>query len=185
MFAPYIVNFLARIGPNLAITASKAVVFKSVHQQHREESGGGIQKKFSFLTITCYAVTDSGSSRNPPPSKGAIAMTTTPNRSGVSPSAINPRYLLDNEDYRERAGRIIDQVISWAGNNQWRISKHFNSYRQAGQCKPYRATLGQGIELAMMITQYAPTLCNARAVSMAAAVKKPCGQGRADQAQGR
>ena len=69
------------------------------------------------------------------------------------------------EDYRERAGRIIDQVISWAENNQWRIPEHFNSdwqadldYNQdnkADQFKPYGATPGHGIEWARLITQYA------------------------------
>ena len=111
-------------------------------------------------------------------------MTTTPNRSGVSPSAINPRYLLDNENYRERAGRIIDPVISWTKSSQWRIPERFKSDRQTDRFKPYGATPGHGIELARMIRQYALTPYKNPMVS-ATAIKRPCGQGRADQAQAR
>lgn len=70
-----------------------------------------------------------------------------------------------NEVYRERAGRIIDHVITWAKNNSWRIPEHFtsaweadlecNKDRPADQFKPYGATPGHGIEWARLITQWA------------------------------
>ena len=70
-----------------------------------------------------------------------------------------------NEVYRERAGRIIDHVITWAENNRWRIPEHFtsdweadlecNKDRPADQFKPYGATPGHGIEWARLITQWA------------------------------
>ena len=70
-----------------------------------------------------------------------------------------------NEVYRERAGRIIGHVITWAENNSWRIPEHFtsdweadlecNKDRPADQFKPYGATPGHGIEWARLITQWA------------------------------
>ena len=70
-----------------------------------------------------------------------------------------------NELYRERAGRIIDHVITWAKNNSWRIPEHFtstweadlecNKDRPADPFKPYGATPGHGIEWARLITQWA------------------------------
>ena len=70
-----------------------------------------------------------------------------------------------NEEYRERAGRIIDHVVSWASNNSWRIPEHFtadwqpdlecNHDKPDDQFKPYGATPGHGIEWARLITQYA------------------------------
>lgn len=70
-----------------------------------------------------------------------------------------------NKLYRERAGRIIDHVITWAKNNSWRIPEHFtsdwiadlecNKDRPADQFKPYGATPGHGIEWARLITQWA------------------------------
>ena len=70
-----------------------------------------------------------------------------------------------NEVYRERAGRIIDRVIAWAENNNWRIPEHFttdwhvdldcNKDRPADQFKPYGATPGHGIEWTRLITQWA------------------------------
>ena len=70
-----------------------------------------------------------------------------------------------NEVYRERAGRIIGHVITWAENNSWRIPEHFtsdweadlecNKDRPADQFKPYGATPGHGIEWAGLITQWA------------------------------
>ena len=70
-----------------------------------------------------------------------------------------------NEVYRERAGRIINHVIAWAENNNWRIPEHFttdwhvdldcNKDRPADQFKPYGATPGHGIEWARLITQWA------------------------------
>ena len=70
-----------------------------------------------------------------------------------------------NDLYRERAGRIIDHVITWAKNNNWRIPEHFtsdweadlecNKDRPADQFKPYGATPGHGIEWSRLITQWA------------------------------
>lgn len=70
-----------------------------------------------------------------------------------------------NEEYRVRAGRIIDHVIRWARDNNWRIPEHFssdwiadldcNKDRPADQFKPYGATPGHGIEWARLITQWA------------------------------
>ena len=69
------------------------------------------------------------------------------------------------EEYRARAGRIIDHVISWASVNNWRIPEHFtkeweadlecNKEQPADQFKPYGATPGHGIEWARLITQWA------------------------------
>lgn len=69
------------------------------------------------------------------------------------------------EEYRERAGRIIDHVIGWAKENDWRIPEHFtsdwvadlecNKDQPADQFKPYGATPGHGIEWGRLITQWA------------------------------
>ena len=69
------------------------------------------------------------------------------------------------EEYRVRAGRIIDHVLGWASDNQWRIPEHFtkdwtpdlecNKDQPADQFKPYGATPGHGIEWARLITQWA------------------------------
>lgn len=69
------------------------------------------------------------------------------------------------EDLRKRAGRIIDHVLVWAGNNNWRIPEHYtkdwkpdldcNKEKPDDQFKPYGATPGHGIEWARLITQYA------------------------------
>ncbi len=69
------------------------------------------------------------------------------------------------EEYRVRAGRIIDQVIGWARENSWRIPEHFTKDWKADlECnkeipddrfKPYGATPGHGIEWARLITQWA------------------------------
>lgn len=70
-----------------------------------------------------------------------------------------------DEKYRRRAGRIIDRVISWARENDWRIPEHFtkrwipdldcNKDRPDDPFKPYGATPGHGIEWARLITQWA------------------------------
>lgn len=70
-----------------------------------------------------------------------------------------------NETYRVRAGRIIDKVIGWAAQNQWRIPEHFTADWNADlECnrekpddpfKPFGATPGHGIEWARLITQWA------------------------------
>ena len=72
---------------------------------------------------------------------------------------------LSDEKYRVRAGRIIDRVISWAKDNNFRIPEHFTSDwtpdlecnidNKADQFKPYGATPGHGIEWARLITQWA------------------------------
>ncbi len=69
------------------------------------------------------------------------------------------------EEYRVRAGRIIDQVIGWASGNNWRIPEHFtkewvadlecNREKPDDQFKPYGATPGHGIEWSRLITQWA------------------------------
>ena len=73
--------------------------------------------------------------------------------------------VLHNEEYRERAGRIIDHIIKWAGENNWRIPEHFtkdwradlmlNQDRPDDPFKPFGATPGHGIEWARLISQYA------------------------------
>ncbi len=70
-----------------------------------------------------------------------------------------------DEKYRVRAGRIIDHVLTWAEQNDWRLPEHFSSSWEANlECnkekpddpfKPYGATPGHGIEWARLITQWA------------------------------
>lgn len=69
------------------------------------------------------------------------------------------------EEYRVRCGRIIDHVIGWASNNNWRIPEHFtsdwvadldcNKEKPDDQFKPYGATPGHGLEWGRLITQWA------------------------------
>lgn len=71
---------------------------------------------------------------------------------------------LGDDKYKVRAGRIIDRVIDWAKNNNYRIPEHFsrnwepklemNKDKPDDQFKPYGATPGHGIEWARLITQY-------------------------------
>lgn len=73
--------------------------------------------------------------------------------------------VLGDEKYRVRCGRIIDHVLVWAKENNWRIPEHFSSSWQADlECnsekpddpfKPYGATPGHGLEWARLITQWA------------------------------
>lgn len=73
--------------------------------------------------------------------------------------------VLRDEKYRVRCGRIIDHVLVWAKENNWRIPEHFSSSWQADlECnsekpddpfKPYGATPGHGLEWARLITQWA------------------------------
>ena len=73
--------------------------------------------------------------------------------------------VLDDEKYRIRAGRIIDRVIGWAKDNNWRIPEHFtkewkadlmlNKDKPDDPFKPFGATPGHGIEWARLILQYA------------------------------
>lgn len=70
-----------------------------------------------------------------------------------------------NQEYRARAGRIIDHVIGWALANQDRIPEHFtrdwkadlecNQDKPDDPFKPYGATPGHGIEWARLICQWA------------------------------
>ena len=73
--------------------------------------------------------------------------------------------VLKEEKYRKRAGRIIDHVVGWAQDNDWRIPEHFtkewvpdlecNSDKPDDCFKPYGATPGHGIEWARLIIQWA------------------------------
>lgn len=73
--------------------------------------------------------------------------------------------VLEDEKYRVRAGRIVDHVIGWARENNWRIPEHFtkdwvpnlecNKEKPDDPFKPYGATPGHGIEWARLITQWA------------------------------
>lgn len=73
--------------------------------------------------------------------------------------------VLKDDTYRVRAGRIIEKVVGWAENNEWRIPEHFtkqweamlayNQERPDDPFKPYGATPGHGIEWARLITQWA------------------------------
>ena len=77
--------------------------------------------------------------------------------------------VLQDDQYRVRCGRIIDHVLGWARENNWRIPEHFNSQWQADlECnsekpddpfKPYGATPGHGLEWARLITQWALSTC--------------------------
>lgn len=74
------------------------------------------------------------------------------------------------EMYRIRAGRIIDHVICYAKENDWRIPEHYtedwkadldcNKERPDDPFKPYGATPGHGIEWARLITQWAMSSCS-------------------------
>ena len=76
--------------------------------------------------------------------------------------------VIGDKKYHIRAGRIIDHVIGWAEDNNWRIPEHFtkewvadldcNRDRPDDPFKPYGATPGHGIEWARLITQW--TLAN-------------------------
>ena len=73
--------------------------------------------------------------------------------------------ILEDTKPRKMAGRIIDHVIRWAGDNDWRIPEHFtkdwvpdkdfNKDRPDDPFKPYGATPGHGIEWARLIVQWA------------------------------
>ena len=73
--------------------------------------------------------------------------------------------VLGEEKYRARAGRIIDHVVGWASENNWRIPEHYtkewipelecNKDRPDDPFKPYGATPGHGLEWARLITQWA------------------------------
>lgn len=66
--------------------------------------------------------------------------------------------------WRERAGLIIDRVISLASDNRWRIPEHFdqdwnplleyNKDHKADRFKPYGTTPGHSLEWARLICQW-------------------------------
>lgn len=72
---------------------------------------------------------------------------------------------LKDEKYRVRAGRIINRVLEWAKENDYRLPEHFTSEWKAelelnkdkpdDPFKPYGATPGHGIEWARLIIQWA------------------------------
>ena len=69
-----------------------------------------------------------------------------------------------DEKYRRRAGRIIDHVVKWAADNNWRIPEHFtddwnaclylNEDKPDDPFKPFGATPGHGMEWARLIVQW-------------------------------
>lgn len=69
-----------------------------------------------------------------------------------------------DKKYRVRAGRIIDHVLHWAEDNDWRIPEHFhkdwtpdlecNREHPEDPFKPYGATPGHGIEWTRLILQW-------------------------------
>ncbi len=73
--------------------------------------------------------------------------------------------VLGDEKYRIRAGRIIEHVIGWAKDFDYRLPEHFskdwtvmpelNKERPDDPFKPYGATPGHGIEWARLIMQWA------------------------------
>ncbi|MCR5099709.1 MAG: AGE family epimerase/isomerase [Lachnospiraceae bacterium] len=68
------------------------------------------------------------------------------------------------EKYLNRAGRIIERVSDWAGDNDYRIPEHFtidwqpdyemNRDRPDDPFKPYGATPGHGIEWSRLMVQW-------------------------------
>ena len=75
---------------------------------------------------------------------------------------------IGDESYRKRAGRIIERVLVWAKENNYRLPEHFNTdwkvdlekniERPDDPFKPYGATPGHGIEWARLITQWATSV---------------------------
>ncbi len=73
------------------------------------------------------------------------------------------------EVWRRRAGRIIDRVIGFAQQNQWRVPEHYtqdwvpdlqcNADKPDDQFKPYGATPGHGLDWARLIIQWALSAC--------------------------
>jgi mannose/cellobiose epimerase-like protein (N-acyl-D-glucosamine 2-epimerase family) len=69
-----------------------------------------------------------------------------------------------DDTYRNRAGRIIEHVVSWASANDYRIPEHYrkdwtpdlecNEDKPDDPFKPYGATPGHGIEWARLISQW-------------------------------
>ncbi|MFA6297728.1 MAG: AGE family epimerase/isomerase [Nocardioides sp.] len=73
--------------------------------------------------------------------------------------------------WHERAGRVADRVVAWAGANQWRIPEHFDEQWQpllghhrdepAHPFQPYGATVGHGLEWARLLVAVAESLGDA------------------------
>ncbi|MBR1758246.1 MAG: AGE family epimerase/isomerase [Lachnospiraceae bacterium] len=69
------------------------------------------------------------------------------------------------EEYRKRAGEIVDRVIGWASKNDWRIPEHYSeNWEPDLECnkdypddgfRPYGSTPGHGMEWARLIVQWA------------------------------
>lgn len=85
---------------------------------------------------------------------------------------------VEKEEYRTRAGGIIDKIIAFAKDNNWRIPEHYtkdwevdldcNKDNPLDPFKPYGATPGHGIEWARLILQW----CNSTFVEKES--KKEC-----------
>lgn len=88
------------------------------------------------------------------------------------------------EEYRVRAGRIIEHVIAWAKENNYRIPEHFtedwkvdlekNKEKPDDPFKPYGATPGHGIEWARLIVQWATATFASTEHELADYVKAAC-----------
>jgi len=69
------------------------------------------------------------------------------------------------EIYRQRVGRILGRVITWAQENSWRVPEHFdaqwkpdpefNAHIPDDPFKPYGATPGHALEWARLTVQWA------------------------------
>ncbi|MBP5180938.1 MAG: AGE family epimerase/isomerase, partial [Clostridiales bacterium] len=79
---------------------------------------------------------------------------------------------VSDDKYKVRAGRIIDRVIAWAEDNDYRIPEHFtsdwipdlemNKDKPDDPFKPYGATPGHGIEWARLIAQWADSFSSCK-----------------------
>ena len=88
------------------------------------------------------------------------------------------------EIWRQRAGRIIDHVLAWAENNEWRIPEHFtenweaaleyNADKPDDPFKPYGATPGHGIEWGRLVTQWALSTFRDEPEKAAPYIEKAC-----------
>ncbi|GEP33488.1 N-acylglucosamine 2-epimerase [Nocardioides szechwanensis] len=76
-----------------------------------------------------------------------------------------------DQTWHERAGRVAERVVAWAGVNQWRIPEHFDEQWQpllehhrdepAHPFQPYGATVGHGLEWARLLVAVAESLGDA------------------------
>lgn len=70
--------------------------------------------------------------------------------------------------WHERAGRVAERVVAWAGANQWRIPEHFDQQWQpllehhrdepAHPFQPYGATVGHGLEWSRLLVAVSESL---------------------------